>query len=383
MAESAADNEADSPAFSLLLAIVEGRLPQDWVREWLEDWLGPRDRATLLLCNKACSEWVLQTAEEATCALLSYSGTSADLCAQRAAVASRNLATRGKLTTRLVVHQPSANQAALTAMAEQLSQDSLRGVAAVELRNHEPYPTAVCTAWLRAVSHSFVNLTSLSVHNLTGTLPPPSTVPKLRDLSLCVAHAELPHHAQGSVWQSVAAFVTQITTLSLSCTQGSDHVPWDTVLAAPSTTLTSLTTADTLTDSLVQLILDSAPSSRHIAPGDIRLHSDWQAKGVWAVNRVTVPLPHQGPLVAEELCALPGIQIQTGKVTLTAGTAGHVMMVFSVAGPQVRTQECIPSTCTHPSALMHTHTHTHTHTLCLCIFICACNPADTTQALSR
>ncbi len=235
-----------------------------WATALATKHLDAGSRRAVYLASPACQTWVLGAAAHAAVTLIAYDGMSPAVWQRRLACAERGLMARGlqhRGTTTLILHLPTPNHAAQQSV---LSLAPVAGAAVTELDLRQcPAETGqdlAHTDWLHGLPAAFPHLRSLRVSRLCGRLPPPAVLTHLRELHLHLVAAQ----SQGStgcsiaeMCASIAPYLPQITTLTLSSTQ--HRLPWASVFSVASTTLTHFTTPDVLTDELVGCLCEYAP----------------------------------------------------------------------------------------------------------------------------
>ncbi len=268
---SAQDMTAQRPVD--LSALISGRVPEFWVREFIAH-LDPNTLAAVLRSTKDGRKWLLQAADRATLTLRAHGVLSAAVWQGRLREAERGLALRGEpprttLVLRLVTQNAAAVQAVLGMTAT-----ARRAITGFELCQ----ATRSRVPWLHELPHSFPNLTTLHLEYTYDPLPPPDQLPLMKRLSVVVSislgeHVSKPSAAEvaaGAVEQlcgSIGAYTTRITHLSIMDTDsdGRTKLPWDLIFPTPTTKLHTFHTDSFLGNTLLHRLRANAPDLQHLS----------------------------------------------------------------------------------------------------------------------
>ncbi len=209
------------------------------------------------------------------------------------------LSTRGRLPTRLHVdgwdeRRTSKACKTLTPTAflqSILTPTTTAGITEAVVRcNCYGQPPGTAVAKLLAALPSLTRLEM--AHNDYVSLPPPSQLPKLREVSLSPTSIV----AGMDILQWVSPYMTQLTSLHYDARKVGQGM---TVLFTANTHAAHLTTLSLpqwdLTDQLLGLILDCAPAVEQLSVQHIKLAAVQDRQRVWGVVGLTVsPAGHQG-----------------------------------------------------------------------------------------
>ncbi len=258
--------------------------------------LDPESRLALFRSSRACRQCALEAADQLTVTLLAHSGLSEAEWQRRRASAEQALAVRGpQRNTKLLLRLPTPNPAALQSILS-VSEAAGRAVTELEVVQLPSSPLrteGIYTPWLQALPAAFPNLHTLSVSHLCGCLPPPAQMPHLRELHvhLCPGSGtpSEPSEASTVVYQcaSIAEYLPQLTALSVRRYYDRDgmYVPWPTVFTHTSHTLTHFAITDSLSDSILRLLLAKTPALTHLeCDWPLTQLSDEHADNTWQVQ---------------------------------------------------------------------------------------------------
>ncbi len=321
--------------------------PSAWLADLFQQHADSALRTTLFQVSRGSRDLILSQAVHAQLTIgctQTPQGLSEQLSAVRHA-----LLTRGDQPTRLVVGGPWPS-ALPTLLTEQLV-GSGTGVTELQVEGAAGQPDADVGALVGAVA-----LTCPYLHSLTlapqvfTTLPPPQQLPCLRQLRMS------PHGPQqGCVCDSIAQYTTQLTSLDFPTSQ---HRPCWPLLFSPTntpSTLVELSARTALTDSVLGLLLDHAPSLQRLTFHTCNVETDTHRDRVWGVTHVTLPYKdrtgqggpggHRTDVHGRNLARLP--LCAAGKLQITLR---GVPMHFSTENEEVG------------AMVYNTHTSTHIHT---------------------
>ncbi len=126
------------------------------------------------------------------------------------------------------------------------------------------------------------SLRSLQLVQCWAVLPSPASVPSLTELT--ISSHFLPTELSAQVHNSIAALLPQLSAFTFTTTC---HRP----LFTPSVSLPTLTdlrlTGETLTDALLDRLIQSAPSLQHLSVRQVRLGSDQHSQSQWQVRELS------------------------------------------------------------------------------------------------
>ncbi len=298
----------------------------DTFRSALLRALDCRSRVAVALTCTAGLRWMLTEWSEAALHLAVRPAGAAkpdDSVLRRLHAARNELSLRGDLPVTLTVKQRGdgpKGQAFWPAVFKALGSGQARAHLSLTLQIQRLPATL-----LRHVGSAFPGLSTLSLGSASGSisalkLPPPASLPALRHVTIHRVSAD----SQTALWPSVAAYLPQLTSLTI--TEQPEDVrgeipPWATAVfrpAHPSNTLTHLSLPCSLGSPLVGLLQKSAPPLEHLTVTELcrRPDHDDDTAGVlpvcsWrtlvltdreAVHRplqAWLPLPADGKLVVD------------------------------------------------------------------------------------
>ncbi len=354
------------------------------IKGWAESLiasLDPASRSRLYKANTACRQSVLEAAQSATVTLLAYGGQSEAAWQRRLACAEQGLVLRGpQPNTKLVLRLPTPNPAAVQSILS-VSEAAGRAVTELEVRqcqSSESRTEGVHTPWLQALPAAFPNLRTLRINRLCGCLPPPASLPHVTELDLhlipratptpaAAAQASTeqdqpcsPAHTVHELCASIAPYLAQITTLTLSIESGRAivplAVPWVALFTSVSHTLTHFTTSAGVSDELVRLLCEYAPQLQRLC-GTLGalwtgLNED-HSGATWAVTDV-----QSNCFDMLDLARLPS-RPTGAAVVLLPDQGGVIRLRTLISDAEVGAHMHAP---TRMGTHRHTHTHTWTHT---------------------
>lgn len=279
--------------------------------------------------SRGCRAGVDAAVQCAAVALCAHEGLSDAALQQRVEAAARALAERGQmqrsniLTVRLPTPCEAALQALLT-MAEPARQAV--GSLSVQLQTYADYIGAygVGTAWIQAVSTAFPNLRKLSLNHMSGCLPAPAQLPKLRELRVWVAVMCT------RVYASIRPYLPQLTVLSISLPTDLVTIG-DILYSAPTTyTLTHLSFVGSLDDELASQLCERAPNLQYVGCSTLDRQDDGQVQArTWRVRVLEV----RESIKPEHAAVVPH-----SDAGLTVGCAKGLSILCTVYDNQVRAQ---------------------------------------------
>ncbi len=288
-------------------------------------------------------EWVLRNAPSAQLHLNTVSPMHPRAWFGRLTRAAAALDTRGGLTTRMkVTCDDSAESAAACGLMPSVLAGHTAGVTHLVVSDVSAQrPCEFSVALLRVVLLPFPNLTSLTLSPCPPTIPSRDHLKGLKQLSLS---ADV---LTDSILTSCAPLLQQLTSLTLRGGEAAQRPQWPLLFNAASTTstLTSFTTDHSLTDTLMDLLMQHAPALGQLTVHALRMGVDYSARH-WSVRELRAGMGRPHCILWFQLMALP-----SGKRSLISDGR----LALYVEGAEV----CVT----------HTHTHTHTHTQPACTHV--------------
>ncbi len=200
------------------------------------------------------------------------------------------------------------------------------------------------------VLHTLPRLIKLDLQYCPTALPPPSTLPQLRQVKAELAKAAGPMLGDSFI-ASLAPYTPQLTSLHLDYPDYSywayvEGFSWLTQLSVlfskPTTTLTHLTLHTQLTDALLGPLLDGCPGLQRLSVTGLDVQSGRHSGRQRGVKRLAVIENEECEIRQVTLARLPSVK--DGRVELTCECIGEIELTADSA--QVR----------------HTHAHTYAHT---------------------
>ncbi len=227
-------------------------VPGAWLVLLIEGHADGAVFSRLFCASRATQVWCLQHVPTAHLAFRLGPVEEGQLAwPQRFDAARARLGVRGPLPTRLTVQEADTYRGT-PALADVVNALAGVGQGVVELVVETDRSPA---QFVQTIAAHIPNLTTLTLKYNHCVLPPPTSYPQLRQLSM--------GDVQLSSCRSIAEYTSQLKSLSIDPRDGdaagARHV-FSTILSAVSTTLTTFVTREPLTDSLLDLLLRRAPA---------------------------------------------------------------------------------------------------------------------------
>ncbi len=244
--------------------------------------------------SKACRLCVLEAAQKVTFTLLSYSGMGEAAWQKRLAAAEADLCARGRSSdgrrsTKLLLHFPTHNTAALLS-ALGLSPAAREAVTELELRereNGEAQSADLHTAWLRVMPAAFPTLHTLRLDHMCGRLPSPALLPHLRVLHVVLRDRQ-PQDNHAAKCASIGPYLPQLTILSVwEGMHGYPSIKWASILTSAAPALTHFSTNSSKSHQYIPLLLKHAPQLQHLT-GCVCVTSSNLSGDSWAVKSISL-----------------------------------------------------------------------------------------------
>ncbi len=292
--------------------VPDDEVPAPWLMLFLDEHADAGVYGGIFTSCTAGRLWVLRTAPKARLVLRTTKYTQpgpwyACLARDRA-----ELIARGHLPTRVII---VCGEGAVSEAALAVVPSVFYGHAAAiqELRFSDlsaRRPCAAVLGMLQLVLPLLQQLRSLTLNTCIPTLPPRSSLPQLTEVQVYM-YASNPQHLVDSCLSSIAAYLPQLTSLTLHDQVLPVPPDWQLLLSPASTTntLTAFSTDRPLDDTLLSLLVQHTPTLTRLRVAYVGLqddHSDRQ----WGVRTLVINQDHY----LEETALLP--KCAQGKVTL-------------------------------------------------------------------
>lgn len=189
-------------------------------------------------------------------------------------------------------------------------------------------PVVDATAFLHALATACPNLQRLTVRGFNITLPPPELLPKLTHLDVApqTTNSIIGRQQTEHVSVSIAPFVSQLTSLSLSGINPADMSLILTPDQPPNTTLTHCATDLTVDSALLDRLVRYAPTLTSLCASGLDIHTEAYKGLQWGVTQFEC----RGGLTAYNLARLPSSA--GGRLSVT----GSTFVKYKVESEQVR-----------------------------------------------
>ncbi len=278
-----------------------------------------------------------------------------DVWLKRATAVQQALITRGAQPTSLSVLCTllgaskvvrDAGLARLSRIPEHLSGAAGLGVTDLKLDTLDAAFEGTFDGLLQALTLHTPNLVTLHLKSSPCALPPPSSLPSLRVLSLW--HRGQDRRLRPAAYRSIAQYMTQLTSLSID-----ECDSWSVLLRLTSKeathTLTEFSTDQQLTIELLTALLDHAPALKQLAAGAIRAGLGNHSNREWGLERLTVRYMEQ---ILVRLGQLPRCKAG-GQVTIKGESEVGILtssskvcwQYDSTIGTSHAREACMLSTC--------------------------------------
>ncbi len=266
--------------------------PEAWLLLFLDEHGDDELYSGLFGSCKAGRAWALRTAPEACLELNTIKVQHPDAWRARLGRGCDALSVRGPLPTRLEVTCNSST-GSLAACCLVPSAFYGHGGAITALQINDWWPCAAATALLPLAAAALQQLTRLSLHPCPPSIPPPASLPHLRELDVYIDAQGTPQEACDACLRSCAAYLPHLSTFAITyCTNNYDDMrPWRLLFnpASRTTTLTSLALPDTaVPDELFDLLLRYTPALIRLHVACLWLRED-RSGDEWAVQALVAP----------------------------------------------------------------------------------------------
>ncbi len=292
-----------------------------WATVFVVDFLDAETRYALRCTSKPFCGWVRDAANSAVVLLKAYKGLSDAEWQRRLAAAERRLAERRCIhrNSTLDLYLPAPYPAAVQALLS-MAEPARLAVTRLNIRHLNDTRWSdehgVNAAWLAGLPAASPNLRGLWLDFVDGCLPPPAQLPQLQQLHVVLSKSGRPRVIEHAVCASIAAYLPQLTALSISTVHAQFSIPWGVIFDKDAPRLRSLHVSHEIAHEIVA----HAPQLEHLscthlpvpAPNNTRAHL------TWAVHTLTVG----EDVCAEGLARLPqsaaGLAVMgDGDVSLT------------------------------------------------------------------
>lgn len=353
-------------------AAAEQEAPGPWLDEFVAHHADATVFSGLFTSCRAGRDLVLTRAPQFTLQLKTsknQSARSSQWSKQLAAVNSA-LTTRAQYPTTLVLTCDSTphSTSALQLIASKLT-GAPQGVHKLSLVGPAHQYSQVGGFVLKPLASALPHLTSLSLHHCTCSLPNPAHLPCLTHLTVTLpppqddstsssgtdsdssddSAADLPQMVPAhDLFRSVAPYTTQLTSLKLlSATETAENdegveevadpvlYPWPLLFPAATSTLTTLSVAACLCDTLLGLLLDRVQQLALLQCHEPAMEADIHRDRQWAIESLTIVLDSEYNPTLGVLTGLPRSTATPVDVEFRDGPAGSRLELIA-SGSEVR-----------------------------------------------